>query len=380
MSIQKLVKELYKCCPIPDKAGMALVLYDTRGMLVAIGKDADKLYLTLGWELSDFADEGLIYSYMIVSTIGIKVLQQLGIEYQTIKVPVSQDIDGESLATTQQALDYLRLQAGSHSFTYPFVCQSTIIESIGYIREVRITSLTISRETVVLCIDNSEQIELISGHEWNFSHTEVTLLSYISAMIKEQFAYLLSFIQDPKQVIKDQKLQNTELYKRYINEKAQTQADTLVLVKVQNVFLTFDDDAITAASLHRNILLYECNVIGYRGRTVALIEISQYQALQQITSISVIDSHYTHPLYQLGLKESFMNHQYNQQIIYTGVAIRKCKTGDYVIIASYNGTALPETFISNTLGAYIINLPDSKERNALLVSLAHQTYDKSIMP
>jgi hypothetical protein len=378
--MQKLVKELYKCCPIPDKAGMALVLYDTGGMLVAIGKDADKLYLTLGWELSDFADEGLIYSYMIVSTIGIKVLQQLGIEYQTIKVLVSQDIDGESLATTQQALDYLKLQAGSHSFTYPFVCHSTMIEGVNYIREVRLTSFTISRKNVVLCIDNSELIELVSGYEWNFSHTGVTLLSYISGIIKEQFAYLLAFIQSPKQTIKDQKLQNTELYKSYLNEKAQSPADILALVKVQNIFLTFDDDAISAASLHRNILLYKCNVIGYRGRTVALIEISQYQALQQITSISVIDSHYTHPLYQLGLKESFMNHQYNQQIIYTGVAIRKCKTGDYVIIASYNGTALPETFISNTLGAYIINLPDSKERNALLVSLAHQTYDKSIMP
>jgi len=377
--MQKLVKELYKCCPIPDKAGMALVLYDTGGMLVAIGKDADKLYLTLGWELSDFADEGLIYSYMIVSTIGIKVLQQLGIEYQTIKVLVSQDIDGESLATTQQALDYLKLQAGSHSFTYPFVCHSTMIEGVNYIREVRLTSFTISRKNVVLCIDNSELIELVSGYEWNFSHTGVTLLSYISGIIKEQFAYLLAFIQSPKQTIKDQKLQNTELYKSYLNEKAQSPADILALVKVQNIFLTFDDDAISAASLHRNILLYKCNVIGYRGRTVALIEISQYQALQQITSISVIDSHYTHPLYQLGLKESFMNHQYNQQIIYTGVAIRKCKTGDYVITASYNGTALPETFISNTLGAYIINLPDSKEINALLVSLAHQTYDKSIM-
>ncbi len=208
--MQKLVKELYKCCPIPDKAGMALVLYDTRGMLVAIGKDADKLYLTLGWELSDFADEGLIYSYMIVSTIGIKVLQQLGIEYQTIKVLVSQDIDGESLATTQQALDYLKLQAGSHSFTYPFVCHSTMIEGVNYIREVRLTSFTISRKNVVLCIDNSELIELVSGYEWNFSHTGVTLLSYISGIIKEQFAYLLAFIQSPKQTIKDQKLQNTE--------------------------------------------------------------------------------------------------------------------------------------------------------------------------
>ena len=83
MSMQKLVKELYKCCPMPEKAGMALVLYDTGSMFLAIGKDADRLYLTLGWELSDFADEGSIYSYMTVSTVGVKVLQQLGIEYQS---------------------------------------------------------------------------------------------------------------------------------------------------------------------------------------------------------------------------------------------------------------------------------------------------------
>lgn len=380
MSMQKLVKELYKCCPMPEKAGMALVLYDTGSMFLAIGKDADRLYLTLGWELSDFADEGSIYSYMTVSTVGVKVLQQLGIEYQIIKVSVSHDIDGESLATTQQALDYLRVQAGLNSFSYPFVCHSTMIESIGYIREVRLTSLIISRETVVLCIDDSEQIELVSGHEWNFNHTGVTLLSYISGIIKEQFDYLLAFIQTPKPVRKAQKLQNTELYKRYLNEKEEIPAGTLPMVKVQNIFLTFDDDAITVASLHHNVLLYECNVIGHRGRIVALIEASQYQALKQRAAISVIDGHYTYPLHQLGLKEIFLNHQYNQQIVYTDVAIRKYKTGDYVITASYNGTPLPEMPIPITLGAYIINLPDSKEKNTILVSLTHQTYDRSLIP
>lgn len=380
MSMQKLVKELYKCCPMPEKAGMALVLYDTGSMFLAIGKDTDRLYLTLGWELSDFADEGSIYSYMTVSTVGVKVLQQLGIEYQIIKVSVSHDIDGESLATTQQALDYLRVQAGLNSFSYPFVCHSTMIESIGYIREVRLTSLIISRETVVLCIDDSEQIELVSGHEWNFNHTGVTLLSYISGIIKEQFDYLLAFIQTPKPVRKAQKLQNTELYKRYLNEKEEIPAGTLPMVKVQNIFLTFDDDAITVASLHHNVLLYECNVIGHRGRIVALIEASQYQALKQRAAVSVIDGHYTYPLHQLGLKEIFLNHQYNQQIVYTDVAIRKYKTGDYVITASYNGTPLPEMPIPITLGAYIINLPDSKEKNTILVSLTHQTYDRSLIP
>lgn len=152
------------------------------------------------------------------------------------------------------------------------------------------------------------------------------------------------------------------------------------MVKVQNIFLTFDDDAITVASLHHNVLLYECNVIGHRGRIVALIEASQYQALKQRAAVSVIDGHYTYPLHQLGLKEIFLNHQYNQQIVYTDVAIRKYKTGDYVITASYNGTPLPEMPIPITLGAYIINLPDSKEKNTILVSLTHQTYDRSLIP
>jgi len=82
----------------------------------------------------------------------------------------------------------------------------------------------------------------------------------------------------------------------------------------------------------------------------------------------------------MGLKEIFLNHQYNQQIVYTDVAIRKYKTGDYVITASYNGTPLPEMPIPITLGAYIINLPDSKEKNTILVSLTHQTYDRSLIP
>lgn len=378
--MQKLVKKLYKCRPMPDEAGMALVLYDIGGSWVAIGKDADRLYLSLGWELTDFAEGDTIYSYILVSTRGIKVLQKLGIKYQIIKVSVLQDIDVESLATIQQALDYLRLQADFHSFTYPFICHSTMIEDIGYIREVRLTSITISRESASLRIDNSEQIELVNGHEWNFSHIGVMLLSYISDIITEQFAYLLAYIQAPKQTIKIQKLQNADLYKRYLKVRVQTPADSLALVKVQNTFLTFDDDAITAASLNHDVLLYEWNVIGHRGRIVALIEASLYQAIQKNTAVSVIDSHFTYPLYRLGLKESFLNHKYDNQIIYTNVAIRKCRAGNYVITASHHGTPLPEFSIPSTLGAYALNLLDSKERNAMLISLAHQTYDKNITP
>lgn len=376
--MQKLVTQLYKCRPMPEQAGRALVLYDVGGSWVAIGEDADRLYLSLGWEITDFTEDGIIYSYMLVSTRGTKVLQTMGIDFEIIKLSVSQDIDKASLALTQQTLDYLRLQVGTHAITYPFVCHRTTVESVGYIREIRLTSLGISRESVVLCIDNSEQIELVHNHEWNFGHISLTLLRYISSIIEEQFDYLVSYLQTPRQAIKEQKLQNTAIYKQYLVAKEQLPPETLPLLKVHNVYLTFDDDAITVASLHRHILLYECKVIGLRGRTVAMLEESQLHTIQQKAALPVIDSHFTHLIYQIGLTESYLNQKCDMRIIYTDVAIRKCKGGAYAITASYNGNQLNEKYISTALGAYYCSLPECKERSAILFSLVHQSYDKTI--
>lgn len=189
--MQNLIKELYKCCPMPNQAGMALVLYEIGGTFVAIGKDADRLYLTLGWEITDFSDKGTVFSYMLASSKGVIVLEHLGIKYKIIKIEVSNSTNRASIAMTQQSLDYLRLQAGPHTISYPIVGHNTMIESIGYIREVRLTSLNISRQSITLNIDNSEQVELVNGHEWNFSNMELTLLGDISSLLDEQFDYIL---------------------------------------------------------------------------------------------------------------------------------------------------------------------------------------------
>ena len=375
--MQNLIKELYKCRPMPNQAGMALVLYEIGGTFVAIGKDADRLYLTLGWEITDFSDEGTIFSYMMVSPKGICVLKQLSIDYEIVKAQAVDNISRDSIVTTQQTLDYLRLQAGTHILSYPIVGHNTMIESVGFIREVRLTSLNISRQEITLCIDNSEHVELANGHEWNFSNMGLTLLDYISSLLDEQFDYILSYIQNPKQIIKEQKLQNSTLYNRYISTKKDLPIETILLLKIQKDYLAFDDDAITVASLCRNVLLYECHVIGLRGQTVAMLADSQLQALQQVTMVSIIDAHYPHAAYQIGLEESFLNRKYDKQITYMDVAIRKRKAGGYIISAVYNGTQLPEVPIPNSLGSYYCKLPKCKEKDTILVSLVHQTYEKN---
>ena len=376
--MQNLIKELYKCCPMPTQAGMALVLYEIGGTFVAIGKDADRLYLTLGWEITDFSDKGTVFSYMLASSKGVIVLEHLGIKYKIIKIEVSNSTNRASIAMTQQSLDYLRLQAGPHTISYPIVGHNTMIESIGYIREVRLTSLNISRQSITLNIDNSEQVELVNGHEWNFSNMELTLLGDISSLLDEQFDYILSYVRNPKQITKEQKLQNTTLYNRYISTKEDLPIETILLLKIQKDYLAFDDDAITVASLCRNVLLYECHVIGLRGQTVAILADSQLQALEQVTMVSIIDAHYPHAAYQIGLEESFLNRKYDKQITYMDVAIRKRKAGGYIISAVYNGTQLPEVPIPNSLGSYYCKLPKCKEKDTILVSLVHQTYEKII--
>ncbi len=104
---------------------------------------------------------------------------------------------------------------------------------------------------------------------------------------------------------------------------------------------------------------------------------SQLQALQQVTMVSIIDAHYPHAAYQIGLEESFLNRKYDKQMTYTDVVVRKSKAGEYVLSAVYNGTQLPEVPIPNSLGSYYCKLPKCKEKDTILVSLVHQTYEKN---
>ena len=79
------MKELYKCHSLHD-AEKALVLFDVGTSFVVIGTDADKLYLTLGWEITDFSDGDTIYSYMVISRYGAKILLDLRLHIETSNV------------------------------------------------------------------------------------------------------------------------------------------------------------------------------------------------------------------------------------------------------------------------------------------------------
>ena len=375
--LENLVKKLYKCHSLHD-AEKALVLFDVGTSFVVIGADADKLYLTLGWEITDFSDGDTIYSYIVISPYGAKILQDQRLNIETHKFEQNYQISGQSTATVQQALDYLRLLIGQERLNYPIITIPVTMEGVGYIREVRITSIVITAHSVAVCIDNNEQIELVKNHEWNFSRIGLTLLGYLSDLIAQQAPYIISLIQATAQTLRNQRTQNTALYKMFLDKKREISPDTIVFIQVEDSYLTFDDDAINAFACQKGVFLYEYNVFGLRGRTVALLDNSQVETLRSVHPLLVVNSKKDVPLYKLGLKESFLNIKCNYEITYTDVVIRKQKDGEYVISASYCGHPLPETPILNTIGGYYCNLPSCKERSAILSSLAHRTYDSLV--
>lgn len=375
--LENLVKELYKCHSLHD-AEKALVLFDVGTSFVVIGADADKLYLTLGWEITDFSDGDTIYSYMVISRYGAKILLDLRLHIETSNVRKNNQISVLTTATTQQTLDYLRILVGQDCLNYPIITIPVTMEGVGYIREVRITSIVITAHSVAVCIDNNEQIELVKNHEWNFSRIGLTLLGYLSDLIAQQAPYMISLIQATAQTLRNQRTQNTALYKMFLDKKREISPDTIVFIQVEDSYLTFDDDAIDAFACQKGVFLYEYNVFGLRGRTVALLDNSQVETLRSVQPLLVVNSKKDVPLYKLGLKESFLNLKCNDKLTYSDVLIRKQKDGEYVISASYCRHPLPETPILNTIGGYYCNLPSCKERSAILSSLAHRTYDSLV--
>lgn len=374
---QSLVKELYKCHSLYDTE-KALVLFDVGTSFVVIGNDADKLYLTLGWEITDFSDGDSIYSYMIISPYGAKILQKLRLNVEYYNAENLPQISVQPPVTIQQILDYLRMIVGQESLTYPIITTPITIEEVGFIREIRITSLIIDAQSVSVCIDNTELIELVKEHEWNFSHTGLTLLDNLSGVVEPQLPYMINLIQAQAQTLRNQRIHNTALYKLFLDKKCVVSSDTIIFIQVEDSYLTFDDDAIDTFACQKGVFLYECNVFGLRGRTVALLDNSQVETLLSVHPLLVVNSKKDAPLYKLGLKESFLNLKCNDELIYSDVAIRKQKDGEYVISASYYGHLLPEKPVLNTIGGYFCNLPSCKERSAILSSLAHRTYDSLV--
>ena len=371
----KLIRELYKCHSTLIEAEKALVLFHVGTRFIAVGNDADKLYLKYGWEVSDFIESNAIYSYMNIPFYSTMILDHSGVKVMKIETDYKYKTNHLSLAEIQQLIDYLRFIIDEGSIKYPLINCNVTIEGIGFIRMLKLSSININKQSVSILVDNNESTLIVQNREWEFNHSILAILSKLGRIFQEQYIYILDNIFHRQKILKEQQAKNTIIYDIFLNEKKIKSATEIVCVRVQDFFLTFDDDAFRVFSVLNDVVLYEIRTMGKRGRYCLLL------TGRQLKTISCRgDKVYTAcSLFQLGLRESIINFMKKNKISYNNVTIQKKMDGTFALTASYGNYLLPEYSVSSVIGGYYLSLPKSLEKDIILAAIAHQSYDNIIL-
>ena len=372
----KLIRELYKCHSTLIEAEKALVLFDSTTQFIAIGNSADELYLKFGWELSmiDIDDNSISYMFLIVDAV--KLLNTS--EYKIITIDFKCEEMFSTIAVVQQSLDYLRNLQGNKELDYPIIECNVDFEDSAYIRFMRITSVIISQNFILVHIDRQETIYLAWDHSWNFSPQGIIILQAIKNVLMCQYELMKEIAIRPKATIKALQIDCTKIYETYLSRKEKYPTSDIICVKVKEGYLTFDDDVVIIISSQANII-YDINSIGVRGKHCVLLTSAQISKLVlKRYKIELVPCEQEYTIYQLGLKESLLNVTCNGYYHYTDAVIHKDYQGKYIVTAYYKGNKLPEKIISNAIGGYYSRLPQCLEKDFTLYFVVHYKYDKII--
>ena len=370
----KLIRELYKCHSTLLEAEKALVLFDSTTHFIAIGNSADELYLKFGWELSmiDIDDNSISYMFLIVDAV--KLLNTS--EYKIITIDFKCEEMFSTIAVVQQSLDYLRNLQGNKELDYPIIECNVDFEDSAYIRFMRITSVIISQNFILVHIDRQETIYLAWDHSWNFSPQGIIILQAIKNVLMCQYELMKEIAIRPKATIKALQIDCTKIYETYLSRKEKYPTSDIICVKVKEGYLTFDDDVVIVISSQSNII-YDINSIGVRGKHCVLLTSAQISKLVlKRYKIELVPCEQEYTIYQLGLKESHLNVKCKGHYLYTDAVIRKDYHGNYVINVYYQGEKLPDQIISSSIGGYYSRLPECLEKNFILITVVCEVYEK----
>lgn len=374
---QFLVISLYKCYSPLLRTEKALVLFNAKGCLIATGINADKLYFRYGWDLIDFKKDDRIYTYIIILPESVSIFTKTNLKYEEISLNINYTPRKQSISLIQQQLDLLRLHMNDTLYSYPLAENNIVIyRETNYIKEMRIISLNISKNEISVTIGNSSAVSLVKNVDWYFSPIVKQILYSLGLLLRQQFSYINSVLENPNIWDRKQKINDTDVYNLFLKTREVTQPSVFVFVRVNNNYLTFDDDAIRLTSLVHDILLYECNVIGIRGKTCTLLSTERFCNLKQNYDTKVVVFPKEIVLYKMGLRESFLNNKYNKDLVYHHVCMRKRMDGEYVVSAQYGSTKLPEISVNNHIAIYYSRLPCCLEKRAILSAIVHGAYDK----
>lgn len=263
---------MYKCHSTLIEAEKELVLFDIGTRFIVVGNDADKLYLKYGWEVSDFIENKKIYSFMNISFYSTMFLDHCGVEVIKIETEYKYKSNYLSLAEVQQLIDYLRLMMDDGFLQYPLINCNVTIEGVGYIRILKLSSININKQYVSILVDNNESTLIVQNQEWDLNHPILAMLSTLGKIFQEQYIYILDNVCHRQKILKEQQVKNIIIYDLFLNKKTSKSVTEIVCIRIQDSFITFDDDAFRAVSILNDVSMFEIRTMGKRGKYCVLLK------------------------------------------------------------------------------------------------------------
>jgi len=364
-------------------ADSAIILYNLGEFYVAIGEAAVMLYKKFGWDFKEthVLDRQSDRFFTLVTQDGLACINRNLIKWVVKDTGFQLDVDCSSAYTdTQQFLERLRTYLNEREvFTYPFIRETVVLNTEDYQRVARLTKLIIDRNTIKAELDNRDILVIANNMEWDFKQISISLMRALHKIVNIQHDFIISLAHDREMTEDNVRMLNTAVYVSATNCKSSLLSE-IVLVKQRGFLIAFDDDAIIIAS-KLTVPLYECQTHGTRNHTAVVITPNEFKALTDMDiNIHCITTNNIRSMYEFCLSSDIiLNLNYDKSIIYDDVAVMKDVTSNYMIKASYGGTAFEPVQIPNKTGVYLHSLPiHSLEYKQMLTCIAHQAFDKRV--
>lgn len=359
----------------------AIILYHLGNYYVAIAEAAVTLFKLFGWDFKEThgLDNESDKVFCLVTHDGVACLIRHHIKTVVRETKFILSADCASMYTnTQQFLEYLRSHLNEgESFNYPFIRESVVFNTADYQRVARLTSLSITNDSIRADLDNKDSIVLAANMVWDFKKESIAIMRALHNIISKQHDLMVAYARDRDMTEKEVRrrntfiLQLTEFYKI-------SHAGEVVLVKQRGFFISFDDDAIIIAD-RLSVPLYECRTFGTRNHTAVVITANEFMALTDMdVNIHCIATKSVRDMYEFGLTYNvILNFTYDKSIIFDDVAVMKEVDGNYIVKASYGEIKFEPVIIPNQTGMYLCSLGiSSLEYCQMLACIVHQVFDE----
>lgn len=369
-------------------ASNVLTLFREGDVFFAFNQDAERIFETKGWFLSEIKTPSSTYSLMEISHEGLKVLERdfhkidllsLADTEMPLQKGTQQNNERRAMASIQQSLECLELQVNGEKaiITTPNLTYFALVDNL-YEVEHQINSILLSKGNVQVVENNGERHTLMEDGSWLMGKQQdisFSLLDKFDNYLRQNGDILKERVKEYKSNTIDRLDMVNSILAEYSNSKSNL-ADIILLHKGNEDYFAYGNDAIKIAN---NLKVPLWQIERGPGRPVPVtilstkgngIDILSHEGLKS----EIVTPKTAYDRYSLPFELSPLNVGLQSKAEFENASVFKMRNGEYAIRASLSGNELENKIISAKVASQFLALPYGEEKDATLKTILVTTY------